>query len=98
MNEELLKILNKHNLFESLNKLNLGTLIEKIMPVFVTAVKNINESALKGDLELNRKNRKIVASCVDTLRLLEQEVDIECFEEEEFLRIKSLVVNGEEVL
>jgi hypothetical protein len=72
-------------------------LIEKLTVDLIQAAGSVNSCANEKDLSRNRVNYGFALNCASVLNFLKQEVKLPCWDDNGFLRIEQVVINGKEI-
>ena len=69
-------------------------LVDKLTTDFILGALHVNDCADGKDANRNRVNYGIVTEAAKILRLLGQEVEAACWEDNGYLRISKYIING----
>lgn len=72
-------------------------LIETLKVELIKALSNVCCCSVTGDVNRNHTNYGVATQCANTLRLLGQEVKIACWEDDGYLLIENLIINGKDI-
>jgi hypothetical protein len=72
-------------------------LIEKLTVDLIQAAGSVNSCADEKDLARNRVNYGVALNCRSILIFLKQDAALPCWEDNGFLRIEKVIVNGKEI-
>lgn len=78
--------------------MNTEILIETLTVDLIKALRNVCYYAVTGDINRNHTNCGVATQSANTLRLLGQEVEIACWEDNGFLQIEELTINGKKTI
>ena len=70
------------------------TLIEELTIDLIVAAGRVNDCKISKDFGRNCINYGIATKCVDVLKSLRQRVSITCLEDDGYLEIERLAING----
>jgi hypothetical protein len=72
-------------------------LIEKITVDLIQAAGSVNSCANEKDLSRNRVNYGVAINCASVLNFLKQDVKLPCWDDNGFLRIEQVAINGKKI-
>jgi hypothetical protein len=76
----------------------LQELIDKLKVDLITAASRVNYYSAEKDLERNRVNYGIANESSDILQFLKIDADAQCYEDEGFLKITKVIIDGKETV
>jgi len=69
-------------------------LVEKLLVDLIISAREVNNSAERQDCNRNHTNYGIASKCADILNFLDEDIDIACWQDGDYLKIPKVTING----